>query len=69
MGRVAGEQSNVQHSLGDGLLGGVPVGVQLGLQQGGDYYLCYYLELRRQLTLMIVFFYFSIQLVSNSVSI
>ena len=34
MGRITGEQSNVQHSLGDGLLGGVPVGVQLRLQTG-----------------------------------
>ena len=35
MGRITGEQSNVQHTLGDGLLGGVPVAVQLGLQQRG----------------------------------
>ena len=35
LGRITGEQGYVQHPLGDGLLGGVPVGVQLGLQQRG----------------------------------
>ena len=35
LGRITGEQGYVQHPLGDGLLGGVPVAVQLGLQQRG----------------------------------
>lgn len=36
LGGVTGEEGNVQHALGDGLLGGVPVGVQLGLEERQD---------------------------------
>ena len=35
LGGVGGEQRNVEHALGYRLLGRVPVGVQLGLQQRG----------------------------------
>ena len=35
LGGVGGEQRYVQHALGYRLLGRVPVGVQLGLQQRG----------------------------------
>ena len=35
LGGVGGEQRYVEHALGYRLLGRVPVGVQLGLQQRG----------------------------------
>ena len=35
LGGVGGEQRDVEHALGYRLLGRVPVGVQLGLQQRG----------------------------------
>ena len=58
MGRITGEQSNVQHSLGDGLLGGVPVGVQLRLQTGRrTLFMILISLLDRELTLMIVFLF------------